>query len=388
MSSSATQSAGMNKLLLIVTLILMCFGTVVVYTATQSTAGHATPEDYLLSHLGKVVGGIVVLGFCAKLDYSVWKFLGRFVFIFGAVLTIAALFTGDEVKGANRWIFGIQPSEIMKLGLFAWVCGKLSDAGDEIKSLKCTIIQPAIPFGVAALILLAQPNYSMLVMFTVILFVVLCVAGANLKYIGIASAVIAPMLFTALMLKPHTRRRMLTFFDPNQMSSDARMQSERALEALGNGGLFGTGYGNGLQKLGYLPEAHKDVVYTVIGEEVGFIGTFCVLIAFALIFSQGFNIARNSSTRFGKFMAVTLTTSLFMNFCVHVCACVGLFPMTGQPLPFLSYGGTNLVASSAFIGILLNISCSTTGKKIKEPYMSNSNAFGTSMFRSYGRSGL
>lgn len=378
----------MNKLLMIVTLILMCLGAVVVYTATQATAGRLTPEHYLMSHLGKVVLGLGVLGFCAKFDYGAWKPLGRFVFILGFVLTVAALLTGDRVNGANRWIFGIQPSEILKAGFIMWICGKLSDAGDEIKTLKCTIIQPAIPFVLAAIVLCLQPNYSMLVMFTVILVTVLCVAGANLKYLGVSVLVMFPILIGKLMASAHSRNRILSFFDSSQVSSASHWQSDRALEALGNGGLFGTGFGNGLQKLGYLPEAHKDVVYTVIGEEFGFIGTFIVLIAFALIFSQGFNIARDSSTRFGKFMAVALTTSLFMNFCVHVCVCVGLFPVTGQPLPFLSFGGTNLLASSAFIGILLNISCSTTGKKIKEPYMSNSNRLGTGVFKNYGRSGL
>lgn len=386
--STAVQTTGMNKVLMIVTFILMCLGTAVVYTATQLTPGHATPEDYLMSHLGKVVIGIGVMIFCAKFDYGAWKLLGRWVFVGGLILTVAALVIGKEVNGAHRWIFGIQPSEILKAGFIMWICAKLSDAGDEVKTLKCTVIQPAIPFLIAAVVLALQPNYSMLVMFVVILATVLCVAGANLKYMGIGALVMFPLIAIKLLTSSHSWSRIMTFFDPSKMSTDARMQSERALEALGNGGFFGTGFGNGLQKLGYLPEAHKDVVYTVIGEEFGFIGTFGVLLAFALIFSQGFNIARNSTTRFGKFLAVALTTSLFMNFCVHVCVCVRLFPVTGQPLPFLSYGGTNLIESAAFVGILLNISCSTTGKKIKEPYMSNSKSLGTGVFRNYGRSGL
>ena len=127
----------------------------------------------------------------------------------------------------------------------------------------------------------------------------------------------------------------------------------------------------GVQKLGYLPEAHKDVVYAVIGEEFGFVGTFAILLLFGMLFYQGFEIARNSSSRFGKYMAVALTISLFLNFLIHVCVSTGLFPTTGQPLPFLSFGGTNLIFSALFIGILLNISKPGTGKKIWEPYMKN-----------------
>ena len=139
----------------------------------------------------------------------------------------------------------------------------------------------------------------------------------------------------------------------------------------------------GEQKLGYLPEAHKDVVYAVIGEEFGFVGTFLVLLAFAILFSQGYNIARSSTTRFGRYLAVALTTSVFMNFVIHVCVCVRLIPATGQPLPFISYGGTNLMVTAAFIGILLNISRPTSGKSIREPYISNNVSFDTGSYMNF-----
>lgn len=181
---------------------------------------------------------------------------------------------------------------------------------------------------------------------------------------------------------------MAFFADEGQMVA-SNYQGDHALQALGNGGLFGTGYGMGLQKLGYLPEAHKDVVYAVIGEEIGFVGTFAVLMAFAILFSQGFKIAQNASTRFGRYLALALTLSLFFNFVVHVCVCVGLIPTTGQPLPFLSFGGTNLGYSCVAVGILLNISRANSGRKINEPYMSGS-SLDSSVFRNFGfsRSGV
>jgi cell division protein FtsW len=218
-------------------------------------------------------------------------------------------------------------------------------------------------------LLALQPNFSMLILFAGITFVVLLVAGARLKYLMPVLGGGALLGVIVLLIKSHTSKRIAAFFDPNANQISA-MQGERALEALGNGGVFGTGIGMGMQKLGYLPEAHKDVVYAVIGEEMGFVGTFLILALFGCLFYQGFEIARHSSTRFGKYMAVALTTSLFLNFLVHVCVCTGLFPTTGQPLPFLSFGGTNLIFSGLFVGILLNISKSGTGKKIVEPYMS------------------
>ena len=382
---SNTQSTGMNKLLMFVTLMLVCFGCVVVYSASAPVAlsKNLPAEHYLLAHLSKVLASVVIIGVFYKIDYALWKVMSRVIFGVGAVLTLAAIVSGGEVKGASRWIFGIQPSEIMKFGFITWVCAKLSDAGDEIKSLKCSIIQPAVPLGIAAILLLCQPNYSMLIMFCTLLLVLLFIAGANYKYVGLSVLVSVPLGIIAMLLKSHTRMRILAFFSDEGAMKNSQYQVDHALEALGNGGVFGRGVGMGEQKLGYLPEAYKDVVYASIGEEFGFIGTFAVLIAFAILFSQGYNIARSSTTRFGRYMAVALTTSLFMNFVIHVCVCVRLIPATGQPLPFLSFGGTNLLLSAAFIGILLNISRPTSGKSIREPYMSSTLSFDTGRFMNF-----
>ena len=382
---SNSQSTGMNKLLLFVTLALMCFGIVVIYSVTSQLAAskNLPTEYYLKAHLFKVIGAVVALGVFCKIDYALWKVLSRFIFGFGAILTLAAIISGGAVKGASRWIWGIQPSEIMKFGFICWVCAKLSNAGDEIKSFKCTIAQPGVPLAISAILLLAQPNYSMLIMFCTILLVILLVAGSNYKYVGLSVLASIPVGILAMLFKSHTRKRILAFFSPDGAMSASQWQGHHAVEALGNGGLFGMGMGMGEQKLGYLPEAHKDVIYAVIGEEFGFVRIFVVLLAFAILFSQGFNIARSSTTRFGRYMAVALTTSLFLNFAIHVCVCVGLIPTTGQPLPFLSYGGTNLIFSAAFIGILLNISRSTTGKSIREPYISNTVSFDASSFKGF-----
>ena len=370
---SNSQSTGMNKLLFIVTLVLMCAGIAVIYSASVSVAAknNLPPEYYLKAHVTKVIASVVIIALFSKIDYALWKVTARLIFLVGAILTLAATVSGGEVNGASRWIWGIQPSEILKFGFVAWICSKLSDAGDDITSLKCTIIQPLIPFSIAAILLICQPNFSMLIMFSVLLLVILLVAGANYKYIGLSVLCSVPMGILAMLCTSHTRNRILAFFNNEGTKQGSQYQIDHALAALGNGGILGTGIGMGEQKLGFLPEAHKDVIYAVIGEEFGFVGTLFVLIAFAILFSQGYNIAKSSLTRFGRYMAVALTTSLFMNFVIHVCVCVKLIPATGQPLPFISFGGTNLLCSAAFIGILLNISRPMSGKSIREPYMSS-----------------
>jgi cell division protein FtsW len=381
---SNTQNTGVNKLLLLSTMLLIVFGIFVVYTATSPRAllMGKSPEYYLVSHCTKVLACLVAMFFGARVDYSIWKKASRVIFILGCALTFAAIVKGwisptTAVKGANRWIMGIQPSEIMKLGFILMIATKLSDAGTEIKSITCSLKQPAVPLLIVTALLVLQPNYSMLIMFCGIMLSMLFVAGARLKYVaqgfGVYGAVGAVGLLIKTLLSSkekkgfHVADRIGAFFNPSEHHNGVE-QGLRSLEALGNGGVLGTGAGNGSLKYGYLPEAHKDVVYSVIGEEFGFLGTAVVLGVFAIIFYQGFEIAKNCQTRFGKCLAVALTISLFLNFIVHVCVCTGLIPTTGQPLPFLSFGGTNLIVSGLFIGILLNISKSGTGKNIDEAY--------------------
>lgn len=379
---NSVQNGGMNKLLLIVTLLLICFGVAEVYTASAplAVAKGLSPEFYMIKHLQKVALGLVFIFLFSFVDYKHWRWLGRIAFGVGVVLTIAALVSGHGVKGANRWILGIQPSEIMKLGMFVLLCEKLSLAGNNIKTLKCSLIQPAVPVGITAFLLILQPNYSMMIIILLIVGCVMITAGVNLKYLAGAVAGACPILFAVLMLSHHSRNRILGFFSGEGQMENTHWQVEHSLQALGNGGLFGTGFGQGVSKWGYLPEAHKDVVYAVIGEELGFIGTFAVLVLFTLLFAQGFKIAQHASTRFGKYLALAMTLSIFMNFAIHICVSVDLGPTTGQPLPFISFGGTNLIYSSVAVGILLNISRPNSGRLIKEPFAGRS-SLETSVFR-------
>lgn len=366
------QNKGSNKLLLLVTIVLMVMGIGIVYTASAPLAERLglSTEYYLLAHLKKVVFAIVALVFCYFLDYSVWKKLARIIFAVGVVLTIAALVSGTSVKGASRWIWGIQPSEILKFGFITMVCAKLSDAGDAIKTFRCTIAQPAVPYVISAVLLALQPNMSMLILFSLVLLMLLFAAGGRGKYLLIAIGSAVPVGVGVLMHKAHSSQRLAAFLHPEE-NVNSSFQLLHSQQALGNGGLFGTGFGLGMQKLGYLPEAHKDVIFSVIGEEMGFVGSFIILSLFAVLFWQGFTIAQKASSRFGKYMAVAITASLFCNFMIHTCVCTGLFPTTGQPLPFLSFGGTNLIFSSAMVGVLLNISKPTSGRNIHEPFMNN-----------------
>ena len=216
----------MNKLLLFVTLALMCFGIAVVYSisAPVAVSKNLSPEYFLMKHLYKVVASVIIIGVFYKIDYALWKDSSRVIFGVGALLTFAAIISGGEVKGASRWIFGIQPSELMKFGFICWICAKLSNAGDEIKSIKCTIIQPAVPFLISAILLALQPNYSMLLMFCALLLTLLIIAGANYKYVLISFLSSLPLLAIALLCKSHTRKRIKAY-----LANDGSMKESNIL---------------------------------------------------------------------------------------------------------------------------------------------------------------
>ena len=383
-NNEAPKEPGMNKVLLIVAMLLMCFGVAVVYTASipRAVANGFAAEHYLLGHLAKVSLGLVLMLFFGRVwDYAHWRVFGRLLFFASAIATLATLMT-SKVNGANRGIFGLQPSEFLKLGVIIYVSWKLAQAGDNIKTVACSVVQPGIPFLITVVLLAKQPNYSMMILISFVLICVMLSAGVNLKYMGIGALAAIPVVIVLLVRSEHSRARLMSFFGLGGTMEASNWQGEHALQALGNGGFTGTGFGMGVQKLGYLPEAHKDVVYAVIGEEFGLMGTMLVLILFAVLFAQGFKIAKESSTRFGKYLALGLTLSLFANFAIHLGVCVGLLPMTGQPLPFFSYGGTNLIYTSIAIGILLNISRPKSGRKIKEP-MTSGVSMESSAYRNY-----
>ena len=384
-------NTGVNKLLLLSALLLMSFGVFVVYSSTSGrTLEYGFDElHYVKSHCSKLAIALLFMFVGAKIDYSVWKKFARHIFWIGIILTFGTLVFGTLTNGARRWLqipmLGpFQPSEILKLGVIFLLSTKLSDAGSDIKDFQIGIIRPAVPFVIALALLALQPNLSMMVVATGSFLAMEVVAEANLKHMLKFFVSLGVVGLCLALLREHSRSRIMAFlFGGDGNFEKSSHQAKHALEALANGGFTGEGFGQSTQKFGYLPEASKDVVYSVIGEECGFLGTFGVLFVFGLLFYQGFEIAKKATSRFGKFLAVGLTVSLFMNVLVHVCVCLKLFPTTGQPLPFMSYGGTNAIFTAFLIGILLNISKPGTGKKIEEPCMGASEASRYQTFKSF-----
>lgn len=359
-----------DKGLLLAVILLLALGIVIIYTGTSPIAMQKglPAEFFTISHIKKVLLGLFMMSLAILVDYSVWYKLARPMFFICLLAMIAVLFQDASVKGASRWLsiggLKIQPSEFMKLGIFCLLSVKLVEAGNEITDFKIGFLRPLILVALVCLTLILQPNFSMVLMILATSFILIYVAGVPMKHI-MKILLLIPIIGIVGITQSYRSMRIKAWLDPDKYP-DVAHQLRHSLIALGNGGISGTGIGQGTQKLGYVPESYKDAAFSILGEELGFIGTFLLLSLFAFFAYRGFAIARSSSTRFGRYLAVALTSSICLNMIFHVCVCTGLFPTTGQPLPFISFGGTSLVTTLIAVGILLNISKPNTGQKIRE----------------------
>jgi cell division protein FtsW len=347
-------------LLVVVTLGLVAFGLVMVYSASSARAALAAddPAYYLKRQAAYALLGVVALAVLSRTDFRRLRYLVPPLLLASFALLVAVLVIGTPVNGAKRWLtFGpatLQPSELAKLALALWVAAFLSRSPVP-QSLKELIRPIGVVFGVALGLILVEPDLGSAISVAVMLAAVLIVAGIRFTTLAGAGAIGVSLVAAAIWLEPYRRERILSFLDPWQDPQGSGFQSVQAMLALGSGGFFGVGLGESVQKVYYLPEASTDMIFAIIGEELGLLGAFAVLAAFVVFGYAGFNVALACRDRFGKLLATGITALICGQAAVNVSAVMGLAPLTGIPLPFVSYGGSSLVVMLASVGILLNI---------------------------------
>jgi cell division protein FtsW len=347
-------------LLVVVTLGLVAFGLVMVYSASSARAALAAddPAYYLKRQAAYAFLGVVALVLLSRTDYRRLRYVVPPLLLRSFALLVAVLVLGTPVNGAKRWLtFGpatLQPSELAKLALALWVAAYLSRSPAP-RSVGELVRPIGIVFGAALGLVLIEPDLGTAISILVMLAAVLVVAGTRLSTLVGAGAVVASLVLAAIWLEPYRRDRILSFLDPWQDPQGAGFQSVQAMLALGSGGFFGVGLGESVQKVYYLPEASTDMIFAIIGEELGLFGAFAVLAAFVALGYAGFNVALACRDRFGKLLAAGITALICGQAAVNVSAVMGLAPLTGIPLPLVSYGGSSLVVMLASVGILLNI---------------------------------
>jgi cell division protein FtsW len=349
-----------SRILILVTLALVAFGVVMVYSATSAAAevGGTNPNYYLQRHGIYAALGIVLLLIAQRWDYRRLRALAPAFVLVALFLLVAVLVIGPVVNGARRWISVgpavFQPSEFAKLALAIWAAAYLSS-----HRAPRTLGQLARPFGLLtglfALLLVLEPDLGTAIALIVMLLAMLVIAGTPFSVLGLAVAITASLGVLAIWLEPYRRARFFAFLHPWDDAQGSGFQIVQAMIGFGSGGIFGVGLGQGVQKIFYLPEAPTDMMLANVGEEMGLIGVGGVVLAYLLFAYAGFRIALGCRDPFGKRLAGGLTALVCGQAAINACAVMGIAPLTGIPLPFLSYGGSSLVVLLASVGILLNI---------------------------------
>ncbi|WED21431.1 cell division protein FtsW [Vibrio sp. JC009] len=364
-SQSASPEALFDRQLVWIALGLMLTGLVMVTSASFPVSTRLTeqPFHFMFRHASFLVLAIGAAAVILQVQTKTWlKFSTHFFFVTFALLVVV-LVGGKSVNGASRWIplglFNLQPAEVAKLSLFVFISGYLERKREEVReSFFGGFFKPALVFGSFAVLLLMQPDLGTVVVMLVTVFGMLFIAGAKLwQFIALMMVGIAGVCML-IIFEPYRMRRMTSFWDPWEDPFGSGYQLTQSLMAFGRGEWFGQGLGNSVQKLEYLPEAHTDFVFAVIGEELGFVGVTLVLILIFALVTKAVLIGKKAleqNERFGGYLALGIGIWFAFQSLVNVGAAAGLVPTKGLTLPLISYGGSSLIVMSTAVSILLRI---------------------------------
>jgi cell division protein FtsW len=349
-----------SRLLIMVTLALVAFGLVMVYSATSAAAaiGGKDPSYYLKRQGIYAAAGIVLMILAQRWDYRRLRALSPLLVMISLASLLAVLAIGPPINGARRWVSlgpaAFQPSELAKLTLAIWAASYYAKRKPP-RTLR-ELWRPAGALAsVFAILLVLEPDLGTTIALGIMLVGVLVVCGTPVRVLATAIAIAASAGITMIWMRPYSRARFFAFLHPARDAAGTGYQILQAEIGMGSGHIFGVGLGRGVQKIFYLPEAHTDMMLANIGEELGLIGVAAVIGAYALFAYAGLDIAVRCRDPFGKRLAAGLTVLVCGQAAVNILAVMGAAPLTGIPLPFLSYGGSSLVVLLAGVGILLNI---------------------------------
>jgi cell division protein FtsW len=351
--------------LLIAVLVLMVLSLGVVYSASATLALKKYGESaYMLnSHVLKTLLAIGLLFLGIMMDYRKYRKLTKFALLIAVILLIGTLGFSGPIKGATRWLqlgpFSFQPSEFAKFALLFHLAALIASKGTIIKNVRRGYLPLVFWIGSVSVLVMVQPNFSTGTMILMLSLVMLYFSRVRLSHLLATGVVAIPFLVLYVFLAPHAMARLQTFLDRSGASIDDLHQLTQGIIGFGNGGLFGLGPGESRQRDLFLPEAYGDFVFSIVGEEYGFIGTMVVMGLFFLIMVRGLKIARHAPDEFARLIAVGVTSTITLYALVNAGVTLGLLPTTGLPMPFVSYGGSSLFSTAFAVGVLLNISAHT-----------------------------
>ena len=352
-----------DKWLFTATLLLVCTSVVMVYSASAALGvDRANQQSLFLFKQGTwALLGLLLVQFVMRVDYRnyrqpvvIWTGLAIV-----AVALVAVLF-GRPVKGATRWLnvgsLGIQPSELAKITVIIFIAALLERRMERVNEPAQALVPIGAVVGGLVGLILIQPDLGTSVCLIMIATVMIFSAGLSYKYIALMAAAAVPAIGILLLTAEYRMRRVVAFLDPWADPLGDGYQLIQSMIAVGVGGVFGSGLMDGAQKLFYVPEPHNDFIYSVISEELGFVGATVVVGCFCIITWRGLRTALRAPDRFGAFLAIGLTTMVAFQAFFNISVVLGLLPTKGIPLPFVSSGGSSLLINLVGMGILLNVS--------------------------------
>src|SRR5271170_5736357 len=336
---------------------LLALGLVMLYSSSMTQVG----AHYLMMQVTWCALGLVLCAATGSIDYQLLKKFAWPAFILALILLVAVIVPhiGRKINGARRWFdfhnVRFQPSEFAKLALIILLAWYGDRYQRQMQNWKRSVVLPGLLIAVVLGLIFVEPDRGTTILLAVVSGAMLLVAGVRWKYI------VPPILFGAFILvvsilrDPMRMRRIFSWWDLEQHKDDVGYQAYQAIIALGSGGWTGLGLGNSLQKLGFVPEHQTDFIFAIIGEELGLITTLLVVLAFVVLAICGFYIALNSRDTFGLLLAAGVTLLIGLQAAINIGVVTSALPNKGLPLPFISYGGSNLLAMLTCVGILLSV---------------------------------
>jgi cell division protein FtsW len=347
--------------ILIPVLLLLMFSIGLVYSASSDySISKFKDANYMFKlHLVKVLMALILIFIFAKVDYKYYQRYSKWLIIASFFFLALVFIVGVSIKNVNRWInlgpISFQPSDLAKYTLILFVANLLVKHKYKLTDLYKGYLPVIISILTVCVLVAAQPNFSTSLIIFGSSMLMLLISEVKFKHIMITGISLMPAAIGFILTKSYIRNRIENYADFTS-SGTAQHQLNQAIIGLGNGGILGVGGGNSLQKQFFLPEAHGDFIFSIIGEEYGFLGTLAVIFLFALLLVRGYKVAKTIKDEYGKYVAFGITTVISAYAVVNMSVACGIIPTTGVPIPFISYGGTALIFNSIAVGILLNIS--------------------------------
>ncbi|MBN1913432.1 MAG: putative lipid II flippase FtsW [Candidatus Omnitrophica bacterium] len=316
---------------------------------------------FLKRHVSFLLIGIILTFFMMSFDYRKLRKYSKPLFIFSLLLLVLVLVpgVGREVSGARRWFrfkfLSFQPSEFANLALIIYTSDFIARKSGVVRDFLKGFIPPMVSLGAVLLLVLIQPDLGTAVSLAAVILLMLFIAGVRATYLVSLALAGLPVLYALIFSVPYRRARILAFLNPWLDPRGSGFQIIQSQVALGSGGIFGVGLGQSKQKLFYLPAAHTDFIFSIIGEELGIIGTLAVVVLFLVFLRQALKIIKNTADKFGHFLSIGLVLMIMFKAVINIGVSCGLLPTKGLPLPFISYGGSSFIFDMISVGLLLNI---------------------------------